>query len=169
MYILARIIFFICFCLTVAATAAEQKISIQDWNWLAGCWEEKSGQESREEMWSKSAGGTIVGAARLIVDGKTSEYEFMRIHQEADGIYFTAQPFGRPPTSFKAKRFTLNEAIFENLKSDFPQRVIYRRKASGSLEARIEGKIKGKPQGFDFSFHRAACESASVKEVAYVH
>ncbi len=169
MYIFARIIFFTCFCLTVAATAAEQQTSIQDLSWLTGCWEGKSGQSLRDENWSKPAGETMLGVGRAVVNGKTTEYEFMRIHQESDGIYFTAQPSGQPIASFKLKSLKNNEAIFENPTHDFPQRVIYRLSAADSLVARIEGEMKGKQRGIDFPFQRAACAKVTQKEAANVH
>lgn len=40
---------------------------------------------------------------------------------------------------------------------DFPQRIIYRRLADSSLQARIEGKRVGKLQGVDFPMRPPAC------------
>lgn len=82
----------------------------------------------------------------------------MRIHQEAAGLYFTAQPSGQSPASFKLVSLRDHVATFENLKHDFPQRVIYSRAADGSLRARIEGEMKGKQRGIDVAFARAKCE-----------
>lgn len=169
MYMLARIIFFICFCLTVAATAEERKLSVADLGWLTGCWEERTKEFVRDEYWSQPAGGTMLGVSRTVANGKTVEYEYMRIHQEADGLYFTAQPFGRPPTSFKLQSLNNKTAIFENPASDFPRRVIYELKAKTVLKARIEGIIEGKAESMDFSFKRTACDKPAAKEVANVH
>jgi hypothetical protein len=47
-----------------------------------------------------------------------------------------------------------NEVVFENLTHDFPQRVIYRRSADGSVAARIEGTRNGQLRGIDFPYQR---------------
>lgn len=163
-----RIIAFVCLCL-IAVSAEERQPTINDLAWLKGCWENTSGKRQRDETWSKAAGGTLLGVGRAIVEGKTTEYEFMRIHQEADGLYFTAQPSGQPQASFKLKSLHSKEAIFENPQHDFPQRVIYALNADGSLRARIEGEMNGKARGIDFPFKRATCEATSPKEVTNVH
>lgn len=154
---LARIILFVCVCLLVVS-AEDRQPTINDLAWLTGCWENTTGKRQRDETWSKPNGGTMLGIGRAVVDGKTTEYEFMRIHQEADGLYFTAQPSGQPQASFKLVSLRDNVATFENPKHDFPQRVIYALNADGSLRARIEGVMNGKQRGIDFPFKRATCE-----------
>ena len=163
-----RIIFFVCVCL-IAISAEERHPTINDLAWLTGCWENTAGKRQRDETWSKPAGDTLLGIGRAVVDGKTTEYEFMRIHQEADGLYFTAQPSGQPQALFKLKSLRDKEAIFENLKHDFPQRVIYRLTDAGSLQERIEGEMNGKSRGIDFLFRRANCEATAPKEVTHAH
>ncbi len=154
---MARIILFVCVCL-LAVSAEDRQPTINDFAWLTGCWENTAGKQQRDETWSKPSGGTMLGIGRAVVNGKTTEYEFMRIHQEADGLYFTAQPSGQPPASFKLTSLRNNVATFENPNHDFPQRVIYALNADGSLRARIEGVMKGKQRGIDFAFTHANCE-----------
>ena len=157
MHNIARIILFVCVCL-LAVSAEDRPPTINDLAWLTGCWENTAGKRQRDETWNNPNGGTLLGVGRAVVDGKTTEYEFMRIHQEADGLYFTAQPAGQPQASFKLVSLRDNVAIFENPKHDFPQRVIYALQADGSLRARIEGVANGKQRGIDFPFKRANCE-----------
>lgn len=163
-----RIIFFVCLCLIVVS-AEDRQPTINDFSWLTGCWENNTGKRQRDENWSKPKGGTMFGTGRAVVDGKTTEYEFMRIHQEADGLYFTAQPLGQPQATFKLVSLRNNIAIFENPKHDFPQRVIYALNADGSLQARIEGDLNGAKRGIDFPFVRTRCENDQQKEAANVH
>lgn len=155
---LLRIVVLIGWCLTVASMAQDKQPTINDFAWMAGCWENTTNKSSRDEIWSKAAGGSMIGRGRVVANGKTSEYEFMRIHQEADGMYFTALPSGQNQTSFKLIKMEGKKAIFENLKNDFPHRVIYGQNPDGSLFARIEGEIKGKKRGIDFAFQRTTCE-----------
>src|SRR6185503_2269874 len=74
-----------------SSNAAAAQATINDFAWLSGCWDHQQGNRQRDEIWSKPAGRSMLGMGRAVVDGKTTEYEFMRIHQEADGIYFTAK------------------------------------------------------------------------------
>ncbi len=40
-------------------------------------------------------GTSILGMGRTVKDGKTVDWEFMRIEQRADGIYFVAKTKGQ--------------------------------------------------------------------------
>ena len=132
--------------------------TVNDFAWLSGCWDNQQGNRQRDEVWMKPNGGSLLGMGRAVVSGKTTEYEFMRIHQEADGIYFTAKPSGQPEASFKLVSLSGKRAMFENPKHDFPQRVIYGQNADGSLYARIEGEMNGQQRGIDFPFKRGKCD-----------
>ncbi len=120
--------------------------------WMAGAWEGTMGKASIEEHWTHPAGGTLFGVSRTVVAGQTVAFEFLRIETRADGIFYVAQPGGRPPTDFKLTRLEKQEAVFENPEHDFPQRIRYRKNADGTLDARVEGQEKGKPAALDFHF-----------------
>jgi len=120
--------------------------------WLSGSWEGTAGKASLEEHWTEAAGGTLFGVSRTIVEGKTVAFEFLRIETRADGIFYVAQPNGRPPTDFKLAKLEGQSAGFENLAHDFPQRILYKKNADGTLTARIEGERNGKTTGRDFHF-----------------
>ncbi|MGH9802611.1 MAG: DUF6265 family protein, partial [Blastocatellia bacterium] len=111
-----------------------------------------------EEVWLKPKGGMMLGLGRTVVNGKATEYESMRIHEDKGEIYFTAKPSGQPEASFKLVSYADGKAVFENPQHDFPQRVIYGKQPDGSLLARIEGEMQGKKRGIDFPFKRAKCE-----------
>ena len=141
------------------ALAHEKAFTINDLEWLKGCWSlNRNGRETTEH-WLKPAGGTMLGISRTIADGKTVEFEFTQIRQEASGeIFFIAKPSGQPEASFKMIKGGANEVVFENPQHDFPQRVIYRRQSDGSLLGRIEGVSKGKEKSVDFPMTRARCD-----------
>lgn len=103
----------------------------------------------------------MLGMGRTVANGKTVEYEFVQIREEADGaIYYVAKLSGQPEASFKLIKLQNREATFENPAHDFPQRIIYRLEPDGSLFARVEGTSKGKARGFDYPMKRARCEPA---------
>lgn len=150
----------LCLLLSQALVLAEEKaFSINDLTWLKGCWSwSRNGRETTEH-WLKPAGGTMLGISRTVADGKTVEFEFTQIRQEANGeILFIAKPSGQPEATFKMIKGSTNEVIFENPQHDFPQRVIYRLQGDGSLLGRIEGVSKGKEKSVDFPMARARCD-----------
>ena len=147
-----------CICAIAFGQNGAKKPSIDDLKWLAGCWESSRGARLVEEVWMKPAGGSMMGMGRTTASGKTAQFEFMRIHEENGEIRFTAKPSGQPEASFKLISTNLEELIFENPQHDYPQRVIYRKQADGSLAARIEGQMNGKSRAIDFPYKRGKCE-----------
>ena len=106
----------------------------------------------------KPAGQTMLGMSRTIANGKTREFEFIRIVQEDNGdIFFVANPSGQKEARFKLMILTDREARFENPEHDFPQRIIYRRNGE-SLVGRVEGMSKGKERAVDFPLTRVPCD-----------
>jgi hypothetical protein len=122
--------------------------------WLEGCWRTSDANSTTEEHWMAPAAGTMVGMGRTVAGGKTVQVEFMQIRQVDDVLAFIALPSGQAETVFPLKSLTEGEAVFENPAHDFPQRVIYRRNADGSLTGRIEGQSKGRPRSAEWPYAR---------------
>jgi Domain of unknown function (DUF6265) len=98
--------------------------------------------------------------SRTLKNNQVVSHEFMQIQTTSEGVVFVAQPSNQARASFVAIRLTPDEVIFENRQHDFPQRVMYRRKTSDSIAARIEGMRDGNPRGIDFPMKRTKCEAA---------
>jgi len=142
-----------------AVPAQEQRYSLDSLSWIAGCWARGGENRAYEEQWMKPAGKTMLGMSRSVSNGKTVEYEFLKVHEEENGeIFYTANPSGQEQASFKLVKLEGDIAVFENPEHDFPQRIIYMLEADGSLKARIEGKSKGKERGVDFPMKKTKCE-----------
>jgi hypothetical protein len=124
--------------MTTAAFGADLK----DLDWLAGDWVLTKGTRTIEEQWMRPSGGMMLGASRTVNGGKVNEFEFLRIEQRGDDLFYVAQPGGRPPTEFKLVNNTANEVVFENLQNDFPKQISYTRNEDGSVTARIMGPGK---------------------------
>jgi len=58
---------------------------------------------------------------------------------------------------FEAKTTSDTMVVFENPAHDFPQRIIYRRRGTDSLLARIEGTVNGQTRAIDFPSARTRC------------
>jgi hypothetical protein len=127
--------------------------------WLAGCWALIDAEPGSGEVWMAPAAGTLVGVSRSVKDGRTVGWELMRIREtESGGLEFVAQPSGLEGGAFPLVRLGPREAVFENLRHDFPQRILYRLDDDGVLRARIEGHEKGEERGIDFPMRRTPCE-----------
>lgn len=151
----ARLVAALAFCALLSVASAQ---SIDELAWLSGCWRSDSGNRQITEHWMKPAGNTMLGMSHTVVDGKTREFEFIRIVQEENGdIFFVANPSGQKEARFKLMIVIDREARFENPEHDFPQRIIYRRDAD-SLVGRIEGVSKGKEKAVNFPLKRVSCD-----------
>jgi len=125
--------------------------------WLAGGWETSEGPRYVEEHWTRPSGRTMIGMGRTVAGDQTVSFEYLRIEGRADGIYYVAQPQGRPPVDFRLARLTASEAVFDNPgHSDHLQHIIYRRESDDSIVARIEGASNGKSFAQDFRYRRIA-------------
>ncbi len=146
------------FSLATSGQTAATKLS--ELGWLAGCWEMNAKNKNLviNEQWMKPAGGMMVGSGRTVKSGKVADYEFLRIVEEADGIFYVSKPTGNKyETRFKLTKVSPTELLFDNPTHDFPQRIIYKL-AGDRLTARIEGSMNGKSSGIDFPYVRTKCE-----------
>jgi hypothetical protein len=152
-----RIMVFVCLAISTTVIAAPQNratatpFKIEDLSFMTGDWQEISGTTQIDEHWTGLAGGSLMGLSRTVKDGRTAGFEYLRIENRPDGIYYVAHPRAKSPgTDFKLVRLQDREAVFENLAHDFPKRIIYRRNPDGSLTARVEGDGSEKGQEFRY-------------------
>ncbi len=111
MHNLVRIILFVGVCL-LAVSAHERRPTSNDFARLTGCWENNSSTKQRAESWRKPNGGMMMGVGQGVVKGKTTQYEFRRIQQQADRLYCTAQDAQQAQTSFKLSSKALTSLSF---------------------------------------------------------
>ncbi len=126
--------------------------AISDLSWLAGDWQTAaSGRSQTDEHWTQPAGGSMMGLSRTVAGGRTYEFEYLRIEQRPEGIFYVAHPKARcPATDFKMTRLTATEVVFENPAHDFPKRIRYRNADDGSLVATVDAGPGSK--GFTFTY-----------------
>jgi hypothetical protein len=135
-----------------ATRAVSKAPAIADLAWISGDWQTAAGGRARiEEHWTLPAGGTMIGMGRTVVGEKTAEFEFLRIEQRGDEIFYVANPNAScPQTDFKLTRLAGQQAVFENPAHDYPKRVSYRKKPDGSLVASIDAGEGTKSQSFAY-------------------
>ena len=109
-----------------------------------------------EELWQTPKGNSMLALHRDVKDGRTVSFEFLRIEANADGITYWASPRGRPATPFKMIEQSDKRVVFENAEHDFPRRIIYWLGTDGSLHAKIEGTLSGKPASEEWTWQKTA-------------
>ena len=119
-----------------------------DLAFMKGAWEGGPPGMKFEERWTEEAGGLMLGISRTVKGEKAIGFEFLRIEFRADGIFYVAQPGGRPKTEFKLTASDGVSATFENPAHDHPKMIRYTRTGDGSLRADLDG-AEGK-QSFVF-------------------
>lgn len=106
-------------------------------SWLSGHWRLEVGEQMLEELWTPARGGMMIGLNRSVsTEGAT--FEYLRIEERADGIFYVASPQGAPGTDFKMVEASEIQVAFENPENDFPKRIEYSR-TGDALTARISG------------------------------
>ncbi|MBM3734438.1 MAG: hypothetical protein FJW39_01515 [Acidobacteria bacterium] len=140
--------------LVAAPLLAQAPASISDLAWIAGSWAGSLGRAQVEEHWLTPSGGAMLGMSRTLAGEKMVMFEFLRIETRPDGVYYVAQPNGRPPTGFKLTRSSPKLAVFENPQHDHPKIITYELTDPQSLTATIEGDQGGKNRKTVFQFKR---------------
>jgi hypothetical protein len=137
-------------------------LTLHDIAWLAGDWQLIRGDACVEEHWTLPSESSLIGMSRTVTRGRTAEFEFLRIEARDDGIYYVAQPGGRPPVDFKLASDSARELVFVNPgQADHVKQIVYRREEDGGVTARIEGEDGGRAFAIDFRYRRVANSAAS--------
>lgn len=125
--------------------------SIEALQWLEGTWVASVGATRFEERWTPPAGGAMLAVSRTIRGERMVGFEFLRIVSRDGGLFYIAQPGGRPPVEFRLTSNAAGSAVFENPQHDHPRVIRYTRSGT-SLTAEVEGVENGKPAREVYSF-----------------
>ena len=131
------------------------RIELSQLAWLGGTWIADDATSHVEEIWATSAPDLLIGMSHATHDGHTSSFEFLRIAARDDGVFYIAQPRGRPPVEFPLRSWDGTTAVFENSTgTDRVKRIAYRKGTDGTMSARIEGSADGKDFVENFNYRR---------------
>jgi hypothetical protein len=137
-------------------------LTLQDFGWLAGDWQLAQGKQCVEEHWTAPSSNMLVGTSRTVEGDRTVSFEFMRIEARPDGVFYVAQPGGKPPVDFKLASNTASELVFVNPgHADHLKRIVYKRQGTAALSARVEGEDGGHAFAADYPYRRAPNSAAS--------
>lgn len=85
------------------ASVARERISIEDMSWLAGHWTGEGLGGYAEEIWSPPRGGVMMGAFRVLQDGKPRFYEFITLEEDNGSIVMRLKHFNPDLTGWEEK------------------------------------------------------------------
>ena len=137
-------------------------LTLYDIAWLSGDWQLTSGTRCIEEHWTTPSNNMLVGTSRTVEGSRTVAFELVRIEARADGVFYVAQPGGRPPVDFRLASALGPELVFVNPgHADHLKRIVYRRQGDDGLVARIEGEDGGRAFAVDYPYRRAPSSAAS--------
>jgi hypothetical protein len=138
--------------------------------WLEGCWRGTVNKREFREQWMPLRGSMMIGVSQTISDGKTDDYEYLRLETRPDGVYYVAVPSGKSETAYRLTEQAVdrtadrNDEIFTfaNPALVFPQKITYRRGSEGWLYATVQGKVNGADREFIYPMRRIGCESGEL-------
>jgi len=150
----------------VPAGTAEAAGPLAQLAWLEGCWRGSVNKREFREHWLPLRGDLMVGISHTVMDGKTLDYEYLRLERRADGVHYVAVPSGQKETAFKLTEVTTPDGdevfTFTNPAHDFPQRISYRRNTQGWLYATVDGKVAGADRQVIYPMRRIGCETGEL-------
>lgn len=145
---------------TASVFTQQTDATVKSLGWMTGCWEVTDSKgRTTTERWAAPTENLMLGTSQTVREGKSTSFEFLRVMSSATGIAYVAKPSSAATeTTFTLAKASAKEVVFENLKHDFPQRIIYRQPITDSLSARIEGAMNGELRGMDIPMKRVKCE-----------
>lgn len=135
-------------------TAEENLAGVFALSWFAGSWSTRGEETEAEETWMPPKAGLLLGIHRSVTPSGRVVFEYLRIEERPDGVFYMASPMGREATPFRLTELTEDRAVFENPEHDFPKRIIYRREGADTLHARVEGEHDGETGYLEWTFSR---------------
>ena len=133
--------------------ASDEKLNPAQW--ILGSWEQQTDKGILTETWQRQNDSLFVGSCYFINQSDTLHTETIMLEQRDDSITYSANVKGQ--NNDKAVPFTLttantNSLVFENLKHDYPQKIVYQKNKSNGLVVTISGILQGKKSEEKYSF-----------------
>jgi len=151
-----------------AVTAGSQEnraATIEDLAWMEGRWTGNAFGGMAEEIWSRPAGGAMMGMFRLIDEhGKVSLYEFLLVEEDARGLHLSFKHFGKGheawekegPLTFDIESWTERRFQFASKdKAQSPTHMLYARTDQDQMLVTVQTiRDEAEPESYDMIFER---------------
>jgi len=157
-----------------APAPASAASPLDQFAWLRGCWAGKVERREFIESWLPARGGMMVGIGHTVLqerkkrggEQKTSEFQYLRLEERADGVYYVAIESGKKETAFKftsvGEQLGRKAYTFVNPVDTFPQKIVYMRGGEGWLYAQVAGKVDNNPKEVTYPMRHVDCVTGAV-------
>ncbi len=133
----------------------DKTTTLKELKWMLGNWESKTDEGILYEDWKKVDDSTYNGHAYAIsLDGDTTFNENAKVILRNGNIIYSVTVNNEESVDFTLVDIE-QQAVFENVNHDYPQRIIYKNLSADSLFARIEGTVDGAEESEDFRYGKA--------------
>jgi uncharacterized protein YciI len=150
-----RILLFFWFSVFCSLVSAQQRLPV----FLAGTW--KIENKNQFEHWDILNENSMKGFAYQIVNGDKQVIEYLEINQVKKNLVYSASVIkqnGGKSIPFKLLHID-TVFVFENLKHDFPKRILYKKLDDTSLFVEVSD---GKSKGYSYRLYRENFKTKSA-------
>jgi hypothetical protein len=133
--------------------------------WLEGCWRGSVNKREYLERWLPLRGGLLLGVSHTVMEGRTLDYEYLRLETRGDDTYYVTAPSGQKEVAYKLVDVATPDKdsdvvfTFANPAQAFPQKISYRKSREGWLYATVDGKVGGADRQVIYPMRRVSCET----------
>jgi len=133
--------------------------------WLEGCWRGSVNKREFLERWLPLRGDLLIGVSHTVMEGKTLDYEYLRLETRGDGTYYVTVPSGQKEVAYKLVDVATpgggSDVVFTfaNPAQAFPQKISYRKGSAGWLYATVDGKVGDADRQVIYPMRRVSCET----------
>ncbi len=138
-------------------TPLAQAHSIEDLNWMKGCWRTEVLGREITEVWTAPPAPVMLGTAVTRRDAGNVFWEQLRIEERDGALALIAMPGGAAPVRFEMTEIGEDHVVFENPAHDYPKRIVYSRMGR-MLTARVSGLSH--VLGEAYAYRRISCPRA---------
>ena len=126
-------------------------------DWLLGQWENKSDEGNLLEIWEKKNDSIFIGQSYFIKEKDTLHFEKIELQQKGENLLYVTTIKGQnndKPLTFARNPEMKKVLTFENPKSDYPKKIVYKTIAKDRILIEISGIQQGKPSSARYSMKK---------------
>ncbi len=136
----------VCSCFVFLAMSMKAQTERNKIEWIEGAWVAEVQNGTFKEVWVKKSENEWSGRGYQFKGIDTVFKEELKLTREEGILVYTAIVGDQAPVSFKNRSRDRQAFVFENLKHDYPQRIMYSFQDSLNLHVKVSGRVKGKKE-----------------------
>jgi len=150
--------FFLITALTFASCLKSKEASkIMVADWLLGKWENKSADGNLLETWKKINDSIYDGESYFIKGKDTLHSEKIKLKQKGENLYYISTIKGQnndKPITFSHNIEIEKQLVFENPKSEYPRKIVYKPIAKDRIFIEVSGIQQDKSSTTQYSMKK---------------